>query len=120
VVPEVLTPELLPPGRSLEQRMSALGHANHVRIRNGHLKRELKALPKRDSLQATAGYLRDPRDTLLSAKVMDVLLAVTGIGRVKANRLLTVARISSTKRIGGLTVRQRVELARMLEELARA
>lgn len=45
-----------------------------------------------------------------TAKVFDVLLWAPGIGRSKANRILTAARISPSKSLAGLSARQLGEL----------
>jgi hypothetical protein len=47
-------------------------------------------------------------------RIFDLLLAMPTMGRVKVNRVLNVCRISPSKTVGGLTERQRVELASML------
>ncbi len=54
--------------------------------------------------------LLDPPEYLSSAKVFDLMLAVPKYGRVKVNRVLNHCRISPSKTIGGLSVRQRSEL----------
>lgn len=96
------------PDRSLSQRMEALQRANDVRHDRAVLKRELKAGRVR-----LADLLVDPPEYLWTAKVFDLLLAAPKIGRVKANKILTGARISPSKTIGGLSDRQRRELAGM-------
>lgn len=100
--------------RSLEQRRDALRRANEVRVVRAQMKREVKAGE------------RDPR-TLLdhadtgSMKLMDLLLAIPKVGRVKANRMLVSHRISPSKTLGGLSRRQRDDVRYWLDgELARA
>ncbi|HEV2076192.1 MAG TPA: integration host factor, actinobacterial type [Thermoleophilaceae bacterium] len=94
------------PERSLTQRMDALQRANDVRTRRARLKRDLKAGRQRiDTL------VLDPPEYLETAKVFDFLLAVPKYGRVKVNRILTQCRISPSKSFGGLSERQRNELA---------
>jgi len=95
----------LTPERSLAQRMDALARANEVRTRRARLKRDLKA-----GRTQIHGLLLRPPDCLLTAKVVDILLAVPKYGRVKANRIMTQCRISPSKTIGGLSERQRNEL----------
>lgn len=95
--------------RSLTQRLDALERANLVRTRRAKLKLELKA--GRCSIDM---LLQDPPDYVETAKVMDMLLAVPKYGRVKVNKILTQCRISPSKTIGGLSERQRRELARLL------
>jgi hypothetical protein len=97
------------PERSLAQRMDALQRANQIRTRRAQLKRDLKA--GRVSIHA---LLLDPPEWIETAKVLDMLLAVPKYGRVKANKILTMCRISPSKTIGGLSQRQRTELVGML------
>ncbi len=93
------------PERSLAQRMDALTRANEIRSKRAQLKRDLKG--QRTTISQV---LLAPPEWVETAKVMDMLLAVPKIGRVKVNRLLAVARISPSKTIGGLSERQRTEL----------
>ncbi len=93
------------PERSHSQRMRALEAANEVRTRRAKLKKDLKGGKARiDDL------LLDPPAYLHSAKVFDLMMAVPKYGRVKVNRVLNQCRISPSKTIGGLSVRQRSEL----------
>ena len=97
------------PARSLDQRMEALNRANGVRIKRAQLKRDLKI-----GSVDIGEVLLDPPEHLLTAKVSDILLAVPKCGRVKVGRLLTIARISPSKTVGGLSERQRSELVELL------
>ena len=94
------------PERSLDQRMDALSRANEVRVLRAQLKRDLKA--GRVSIGA---LLLDPPACLGAAKVFDMLLAVPKVGSVKATKILNSCRISPSKTFGGLSARQRAELA---------
>jgi hypothetical protein len=97
------------PARSHDQRMRALEAANEIRTKRAQLKKDLKAGKVRiDAL------LMDPPEYLSSAKVFDLMLAVPKYGRVKVNRVLNQCRISPSKTIGGLSVRQRAELVALL------
>lgn len=97
------------PERTTDQRMRALQKANDIRTRRAQLKRDLKAgKTKIETL------LLDPPEYVLTAKTFDMLLAVPKLGRVKANRILSVCRISPSKTIGGLSERQRGELVSQL------
>jgi hypothetical protein len=97
------------PARSHDQRMRALEAANEIRTKRAKLKKDLKAGKMRiDAL------LMDPPEYLHSAKVFDLMLAVPKYGRVKVNRVLNQCRISPSKTIGGLSVRQRAELVALL------
>lgn len=103
------SPSTTVPARSRDQRMRALEAANEIRTRRAQLKRDLKA----GRIQIER-LLLDPPDYLGSAKVFDVMLAVPKYGRVKVNRILNQCRISPSKTIGGLSVRQRAELVALL------
>lgn len=93
------------PERSLDQRMDALSRANEVRSKRASLKGQLKrgAVSIREVLAA-------PPDFLLTAKVVDVLMAAPKCGRVKSAKILEQCRISPSKTVGGLSERQRAEL----------
>ncbi|MGO9975945.1 MAG: integration host factor, actinobacterial type [Solirubrobacteraceae bacterium] len=99
------------PERSLDQRMAALSAANEIRTLRAQLKRDLKA--GRVSIVA---LLLDPPAYLQTAKVFDMLLAVRQLGRVKATKILDSCRISPSKTFGGLSDRQRAELAERLKQ----
>lgn len=93
------------PDRSLVQRREALAKANWVRSRRKELKLDLRS--RRDD---PARLFVDPPEWVLTMRVLDLLLAVPKVGRVKANRILSQARVSPSKTLGGLTDRQRREL----------
>ena len=97
------------PARSHDQRMRALEAANEIRTRRAQLKRDLKA-----GKVAIEGLLLDPPEYLETAKVFDMMLAVPKYGRVKVNRILNQCRVSPSKTIGGLSVRQRSQLVALL------
>ena len=80
--------------RLRERRMNALRQANQVRGLRAKLKQDLRE----------------------GTEVFDLLVAVPKIGPVKAAHLLTIARISPSKTVAGLSVRQR---ARLIELLSR-
>lgn len=100
----VVTPE-----RSLQQRMDALANANEIRTFRRQLKMDLKF--KR---QSATELLLEPPGQIETMKVFDLLMAVPKYGRVKVNKMLLQARISPSKTVGGLSQRQRTELASML------
>ena len=93
------------PERSLDQRMDALGKANDVRSRRAALKADLK-----HGKVAITDVLAAPPEYLMTAKVLDVLMAVPKCGRVKSARIMEQCRISPSKTVGGLSERQRTEL----------
>ena len=101
--------------RSLESRMTALGHANKVRSARAKLKQDL-----REGKVRLEQILATDADYLASAEVFDLLVAVPKIGPVKTGHLLTIAHISPCKTVGALSERQRARLIELLSPLARA
>ncbi len=101
--------ESVPPERSLEQRRAGLARANEIRTYRAHLKRDLKA-----GHRSIDSLLTSPPDEILTAKVVNLLFAVPKYGRVKITKILTQCEISPSKTIGGLSPRQRAELANLL------
>lgn len=93
------------PERSLTQRRTALVKANDVRLKRAQLKRDLKAR-KISGLQ----MLDDLPEWLETMKVIEFLLALPKVGRVKATKYLKTCEVSPAKTIGGLSDRQRAEL----------
>jgi hypothetical protein len=102
-----------PPDRSTAQRMTALESANRIRTVRADLKRDLKA-----GRVKLVDVLSDVEDggapDLETMHVYDLLRAGPKCGRVKANTVLQRARISPSKTLGGLSARQRRELATAL------
>lgn len=93
------------PERSLDQRLDALARANEVRSRRAALKADLKRgdIDIRDILLA-------PPEYMLTAKVIDLLMAAPKRGRIKSTRIMERCRISPSKTVGGLSERQRTAL----------
>lgn len=122
---------MVAPNRSLEQRLDALERGNRIRTARAALKRRLhhdhglelliEALDTRDAagllvepeLEA-AGQPPAPDGYLDTMKVYDLLLATSGLGRVKANKVLRIATVSPSKTVAGITDRQRRELVAVL------
>lgn len=102
------------PDRSLQQRLAALERANDVRHYRAELKRDLYAR-RRD----VRWILAAPPSEVLTMRVFDLLLAVPKCGRVKVNKILNAVKIAPSKKVGGLTDRQRAELVERLERLGR-
>lgn len=100
----------LAPERSTDQRLESLRHANEIRISRARLKKAIKA----GGIDPVA-TLRQPPDYMLSMKVSKFLETVPKLGAVKAARMMSIARVSYGKTVGGLSDRQRGELARLLE-----
>ena len=90
--------------------MDALSRANEVRALRAQLKRDLKA--RKVSIGA---LLVDPPPYLETAKVLDMVLALPKVGRVKATKVMHSCRVSPSKTFGGLSERQRAELAGRLD-----
>lgn len=95
--------------RSLDQRMEALRGANEIRVKRAVLKRDLKA-----GRASIIDVLLEPPAYIESAKVFDVLMAAPKFGRVKANHVLHLCRISPSKTVSGLSKRQRTALISMV------
>jgi hypothetical protein len=94
------------PDRTHDQRLRALAHGNQIRTARARLKRDLKA-----GRRGFVDVLTDPPDEILTMKIIELVLATPQVGRTKANRALVVCRVSPTKTIGGLSPRQRNDLA---------
>jgi hypothetical protein len=97
--------------RSLQQRMDALRHANQVRSRRSRMKSDIKA-----RRVDPAGIVRNPPEHAHTMKVFDLLLCVPKVGRVKATKWLQQQRISPSKTLGGLSGRQRKDLAAQIAD----
>jgi hypothetical protein len=93
------------PVRSFDQRIEALMRANSIRSQRAALKADLKR-----GIVNIRSILASPPEYLLTAKVIDVLMAAPKCGRVKSARVMDMCRVSSSKTVGGLTERQRSEL----------
>jgi S13-like H2TH domain len=89
--------------------LRALAKANEIRVERAQLKREVAA----GRIQL-ARLLAHPPACAQTAKVRELLLAVPRIGPARADRLLAHCRIAHAKTIGGLSDRQRAELAERL------
>lgn len=97
------------PERSLAQRLDALAEANRIRTTRAQLKRDMKA-----GRAHGLGVLVDPPEWAETMRVLDLLMAMPKVGRVKANKALAKCRVSPSKTLGGMTERQRCELAAWL------
>lgn len=93
------------PARSAEQRLGALQKANKIRADRSRLKKDLAARRAQitDILAHPPAYAHTERVSIL-------LLAVPGYGQSRVSRLLTREKISESKRLAGLTDRQRQAL----------
>lgn len=93
------------PERSREQRMEALKSANRVRVYRAGLKREVAA-----GRRSAVDVLARPEELVETMKVVELLLAVPKVGRVKAHSMLRRHQVSPSKTVGGLSSRQRAAL----------
>lgn len=96
----------LPPSTP-EQRAAALAKAAEAR----RIRAEMKELLKSGSLSLAGLFEKASANDLIGGmKVAAVLPAMPGMGKVKANRLMESIGIADTRRIRGLTTRQRQDL----------
>lgn len=97
------------PERSLQQRRDAIRRANVIRVYRARMKRDIKA--GRISVRQ---LIADPPAEIETMKVFNLLLAVPKVGRVRVDGMLKRCTVSPSKTLGGLSERQRRELARLL------
>lgn len=95
------------PARTLEQRLAALKYANEIRTYRAQQKARIV------SGEITVfDLVGDP--LMDSAKVVEFLLCVPKIGKVKAYHLLRSAQMAPSKTFAGATDRQWDSLSRVL------
>ena len=99
------------PEGSLAQRRAALAHANRIRTYRAQMKAAMKA----GQIDPLAVLLSPPPE-VETMRVYDLLLAKPKIGAVKAKVVLNRARVSPAKTVGGLSPRQREEIAGLLRQ----
>lgn len=99
------------PQRSPAQRIAALEKANRVRTRRAQLKKDLKA--GRESIHE---ILLDPPEWVKTMKLFDLMMACPKYGKVKVNKLLQQGRVSHSKTVGGLSLRQRTEIVFLVKQ----
>src|SRR5215213_7453289 len=97
----------LPPSLSPEQRAAALEKAAAARKLRSELKERLKmgSLSLEELLE-----LSDGDETVGKTKVLAVLEALPGVGKVKARRTMEEIGIAETRRLRGLGETQRAKL----------
>lgn len=108
------TVTMVAPFRSSEQKAEALAKANAIRGRRAEFKREIRFIGHRDLREAAlmvAELIEDPPAWAASWRAQDLLLALPKWGEVKVKKVLRHAGVAEVKRIGGLSDRQRRELA---------
>lgn len=101
-----------PADRTLAQRMDALARATEVRTRRCGMKAEFRK--GADPIP----FLADPPGWLKTMKVERFLVALPGVGRVKAGAILRNTQVSTSKTVGGLSPRQRKDLVAVLGVVA--
>lgn len=102
------------PNRSRQQRLDALERAQIVRRHRRDLKRDLG-----DGRIRLADVLLEPvADLDRSMKIIDALVALPKIGRIKALKALERAHVSPAKTLGGMTADQRRRLLARLADTA--
>ena len=102
----------LPPSLSPEQRQAALEKAAAAR----RLRAELKEKLKMGSLSLRELLDQGERDDIVGKmKVLSVIEALPGVGKVKARRLMDEVGISESRRLQGLGDNQRKKLFDKLE-----
>jgi hypothetical protein len=92
-----------------DRRMSSLGRANEIRSARATLKKELAT-----GRVQIEDVLAQPPAFATTSKVFDLLLAVPGLGPVRATRSLARCQIPYAKTAGGLSGRQRHALIALL------
>jgi hypothetical protein len=92
------------------QHMQALAHANRVRLARAALKREIGRGDAR-----VADVVRDCPWELHNMTLAELLTSQRRWGRTRARKFLSTLALSENKRVGTLTERQRLMLARELE-----
>ncbi len=103
----------LPPSLSPEQRQAALEKAAAAR----RLRAELKEKLKMGTLSLKELLDQGERDDIVGKmKVLSVIEALPGVGKVKARRLMEDVGISETRRLQGLGDNQRRKLFEKLSE----
>ena len=93
------------PARSTNQRLEALQKANTIRAERSRLKKELAA-----GRAEITEVLAHPPACAETERVAVLLLAVPMYGPARVSKLLVRERISESKRLAGLTDRQRQAL----------
>jgi hypothetical protein len=109
------SPNNSPASASLQQqRLLALGRANHIRVARSALKQRLHA----GQITPAEAILRGSRDTD-TMTVDELLRSQRGWGPKRSSGVLRSVLLSDTKTLGSLTERQRVTLAGILSSRER-
>jgi signal recognition particle GTPase len=97
----------LPPQLTPEQRQAALAKAAEARKARAEIKEKLKmgSLTLKELMEQATGD-----ETVGKMKVLAVLEALPGVGKVKARRTMEEIGISETRRVRGLGEQQKKSL----------
>lgn len=106
------------PARSLEQRLEALRIAKGRRKRRAYRKAVWRDAKHHEAVADLLSLLESPPDWAATWKVWDALLALPGIGQSTAFALIRRIGMSHVKTVGGISERQRHELAQALTATA--
>lgn len=97
------------PTMTAEQREQALAKSIEVRRERSAALAGLK-----DGTVTLADFLVTDNEVLKRTKVRQVILALPGVGQVRADRLMEQAKVDPKRRVGGLGPVQRATLADLL------
>ena len=81
------------PQRTADQRMEALRLAQSIRSQRARWKQQQRETPRAAGAQAAADLISDMPGWAHTMPVRDIVTSVRGIGRERARRLLTAARV---------------------------
>jgi len=108
------------PSRGVDQRHQALAIANDIRYRRAEMKRNMRHLGPHLAAFAAVHIVTNPPHWAQTMKIRNLLVALPGIRDAKADRVLIQLRINPRKTLGGLSPRQRSEIAQWFNERAAA
>lgn len=101
------------PHRTRKQRVEALALARHQRIEAARIREAIRAG------EVTIGELIETIDSdpiLKKIKVISLLCAIVGVSVKRATDLLEQARVSPSRRMGGMSIQQRKRLSEVLAQ----
>lgn len=96
-----------------EQAASALERANEIRVKRAQLKRDIHA-----DKQVAVEILLDPPEWCRSMKVTALLTAIPQFGQMRVDRVMRASGVPRAKRLGKLSVTQRLDLVDALPGLS--
>jgi hypothetical protein len=107
-----------------DQQRAALKIANRIRKGQTAIKRELRALPPKQSLPRVADLIESPLPCLASMRAFDLVIACRKVGEARAGKWFLNANANPFHRIGDGRVRHGdlhpAERARIVARLRRA